>query len=708
LFRAELDLNQSLNQKIEGKSLLVEGIIASLPEQRGESIRFHLKILQIKDETGRLWATPGLTRLSWYGKHDDVRPGERWLLKVRLKRPYGFRNPGGFDYEGWLFRHGIRATGYVLSGANNKKIKAREGNSINRIRYILNENIEQTIEGNYVPLIKALALGNRSGITSQQWQILRNSGTSHLLAISGLHIGLIAGISFFLARWLWSTSILAVTFMPSTRFAALFSLIVASIYAAMAGFSVPTQRALVMLLLVMVAMFTYSRMAMSKIILLSLFIILVIDPFALFAADFWLSFCAISVIAYGMTCRPGQNSFWWRWGRVQVLTAIGLTPLLVLWFQQVPLLTVFANIIAVPWVGFVVVPCVLIGSILLVPVPFAGKWLLQLGASALHLLWPYLDWIAQSKFSVWYLPSPTYWSVLAAIVGVAILLMPRGLVGRWIGCLWFLPLLFPSTTELDDGDFRFTLLDVGQGLAAVVETRARVLVYDTGARFSDRFDAGNAVLVPFLGQYGHHSIDTLIISHGDNDHIGGVKALFEKFHIDRLLTSVPELLEYPGKEMCSDGQGWQWNGVKFRIFHPGPGDNLSGNNRSCVLKVSSEGQAVLIAGDIEESSEQRIVGKYAEKLHANILVAPHHGSNTSSTTEFIKAVAPAYVLFSVGYRNRFGFPKEDIIYRYQATGAHIMETAQEGAIQFEKEGNGLTVMSYRPEYRRFWHTSTDD
>ena len=286
--------------------------------------------------------------------------------------------------------------------------------------------------------------------------------------------------------------------------------------------------------------------------------------------------------------------------------------------------------------------------------------------------------------------------------------MPRGLPARWIGCLWLIPLLFPATTQLEDNDFRFTLLDVGQGLAAVVETREHTLVYDTGARFSERFDAGNAVLVPFLRQYGVRQIDTLIISHGDNDHIGGAEALFDQFPVKRLLTSAPELFEHQGKEMCSDGQHWRWNGVEFRMLHPNPEDNFIGNNLSCVLKVSSMGLSVLISGDIETPAEHRILDAHMGKLRATVLVAPHHGSRTSSTPDFIDAVAPDYVLCAAGYRNRFGFPKEDIIELYRARGARIMTTAHEGAIRFEKRGDGYAIVSHRQENSRFWHTRTND
>jgi competence protein ComEC len=381
---------------------------------------------------------------------------------------------------------------------------------------------------------------------------------------------------------------------------------------------------------------------------------------------------------------------------------------LVLWFQQVSVLSVIANLIAVPWVGFVVVPCVLIGTILLIPAPIAGEGLLQLGYGALQLLWPLLEWIASRDANLWYLPSPMFWPTIASLIGIVILLMPRGLPARWIGCLWLLPLLFPATTQLEDNDFRFTLLDVGQGLAAVVETREHTLIYDTGARFSERFDTGNMVLVPFLRQYGIRQIDTLIISHGDNDHIGGSVALFNQFSVKRLLTSVPDLFEHQGKEMCRDGQYWRWNGVEFRILHPDPGDNFTGNNRSCVLKVSSMGLSVLFSGDIEAPAEHRIIDAYREKLRATVLVAPHHGSRTSSTLEFIDAVVPDLVLCSAGYRNRFGFPKEDIIGRYRARGARIMTTAQEGAIRFEKRGSGHTVVSYRQENEKFWHTQTNE
>jgi competence protein ComEC len=458
-----------------------------------------------------------------------------------------------------------------------------------------------------------------------------------------------------------------------------------------------------MLSLVMAFNLASLKLPPSRIISLALLLVLVIDPFTLLSAAFWLSFSAILIITYGMTARVNSRGLWWRWGRVQYLVAVGLTPLLTFWFHQVPLSSICANLIVVPWVSFITVPLVLLGSLMLwLNIQF-GSWLLDLAMKSIDLFWPLLEILSQFEFSVFYLAEPGPAALIAAVIGVLLILMPTGLPGRWIGLVWLLPLLLPVADKAETGEARLSLLDVGQGLAAVVETRNHLLLFDTGPRYSDNFDAGSAVIKPFLQRKNIRHVDMLVQSHGDNDHIGGLANILATVSVERILSSVPEQIEHSKVNDCRNGQVWEWDGVSFEILHPAGNTDLSGNNRSCVLKVSAGESAILLTGDIEAKAEYRILARDREKLAATILVAPHHGSLSSSTEKFIAAVQPEFVLFPVGYRNRFGFPKQDIIRRYQERGIVSMDSARDGAIEMRIGTGDFTIRRYRQNARRFWH-----
>lgn len=705
LLRAELILADRLEREIEGQTLTAIGQVVSLPEQNADHLRFEFKIRSLIDATGRTWPVPGKVRLSWYKTTAMMAPGEIWNLQVRLKRPHGFMNPGGFDYERWLFQHRIRATGYVVDSPENRQTGAVEGEYIDRLRQRLKRKVNTFLqEDSHAGLITALGLGDRSLIHTAERETLIRTGTNHLLAISGLHIGLVAGLVFFLARRAWSVGQLPL-YLAAPRFAALAGILAAVGYALLAGLSIPTQRSFIMVTVVMMSFLVYRRYAFSQVISIALLLVLVLDPFAVMDPGMWLSFTAIAIIAYGMGCRSGDNNLWWRWGRVQLLMAIGLLPLLLLWFQQVSLVGILANLVAIPWVSLVVVPLVLSGTVLINLSVSLGGLLLTAADFSLSLLWSFLQWLGGLDIAVWHQAAPSLWALLAGLGGVIILLQPHGLPARWLGLLWLLPVILPIKDRPGENEIWITLLDVGQGLAAVVHTRGHTLVYDTGARFSATFNAGEAVLVPYLRQTGTGRIDTLVIGHGDNDHIGGARDLLAAFPETPVLTSVPEKLDHAHIGRCHDGQSWHWDGVSFQMLHPDPGDgDQRGNNQSCVLKISTEHGRILLTGDIEKQAENRLLGKYGEQLAATVLIAPHHGSKTSSTPAFIAAVDPELVLFPTGYRNRFNLPNEDIIARYAARDVTIYDSARHGAILIRLEQSGMVVESYRHQARRFWHT----
>lgn len=701
LAHAHAQMYHRLPTDVQGQSLTVTGQVISLVDVEPRRQRFEFAVASWPEsvQTGRL---PRHIRLSWYTPEASIRAGETWRLRIRVRRPHGFLNPGGFDYERWLFSRGIRATGYVRRSGVNQQLAAAPAGLLTW-RASLAERIASRLDGGRgAALVTALAIGDRSGLSQADWDVLRATGTSHLLAISGLHIGLVAGLAFFACRWLWSCFPAACRWLPAQRAAMLLSLPPALAYAALAGFALPTQRALIMLIIVAVTLLARRRHVSADVLLLALLGVLIWDPLAVLAAGFWLSFLAVAVILWGMGWRLPQTGLWWQYGRIQCLIAVGMLPLLLFWFQQYPLFSALANIIAVPWVSLLVVPPILIGLLLLAVLPAAGGQLLVLAEWSLMQLWPGLEWIGGLDFGVLSQPAPRPVLLAAGLAGAALLLLPRAIPGRWLGLFWLLPLLWPQQSRPAHGDYRVAVLDVGQGLAMVVETSAHVLVYDTGARFSDSFNAGDAVVVPYLRARGHDAVDMLIVSHGDNDHIGGAVALTQALAVDQSLSSVPEALPVDSGH-CRRGQDWSWDGVDFEILHPPAAMAGKDNDHSCVLRVASPAGMTLMPGDIEAGAEHQLIEYAADKLAADLLIAPHHGSSSSSTPRFIRTVQPDYTVFSTGYRNRYHFPDSDIIQRYRASDISLLNTAHAGAVLFDIEQNGTRISRTRRLQRRFWH-----
>jgi competence protein ComEC len=714
-FVAQTLLDGALDPRLEGQDVLVTGIIASLPERRDRGVRFQLAPERLHWQ-GIEQAVPGRLLLNWYGAAPLLRVGERWQLQVRLKRPHGFMNPGGFDYEAWLFRQGIRAKGYVRTPkgvpAPNRRLAATDTYPVERLRQTLRERLNATLSTQPLRgILIALAIGDRQQITSRHWEVLTRTGTSHLVAISGLHVGLVAGFAFFAVRRLWRLSARAVLWWPAAKAGALAGLLAAVVYAMLAGFSVPTQRALIMIAVVMLATILQYRTRPSNLLALALLLVLILDPMAVLAAGFWLSFGAVAVILYGMSGRLGGGSrwrrWWWQWGRVQWLVALGLLPLLVLLFGQASLVAPLANLAAVPWVSLLTVPLTLAGTLVLWLWPGLGEVLLGLAGWSVEILWWWLEALGDWRFAHWRLPSSPVWAVVAAVVGVVWLLAPQGLPARWVGGIWLLPLVLVRPDGIPLGEAHFALLDVGQGLAAVVRTQEHVLVFDAGPRFASGFNSGEAVVAPYLHAYGARHIDLLMVSHADNDHRGGVEGLVAQVPVQRIVSSAPERLAPLSAGPCRAGMRWEWDGVQFEILHPDatmPRSGRQANNRSCVLRVQAGGGSVLLSGDIEQAAEQVLVARGAA-LAADVLVVPHHGSRTSSSEAFLTAVAPRFALFPVGYRNRYGFPKPDVVARYRRREVGLFDTAHHGAIEIRLGGeDGIgRIETYRQRAARYWH-----
>lgn len=696
----------SLAPELEGKKLLITGYIASIPEFKTHHISF-----KFKTETVGNIRTAAKLKLSWYGKYPEkLHAGDKWQLLVRLKRPHGTLNPGGFDLEKNLFAQHVRGTGYVITGESNNSNKALNSHwyryPLTRLRQYLITKMQQVLkQDELASIIVALVAGAASEITQKQWTVMRNTGTSYLVAISGLHVGLVASIVLVLVQFLWRQSKRLPLILPAREAGIIAGLAVGFIYGAISGFSIPTQRALVMLVMFSLAALLRRNTQLWNAWLWSLFIVLLIDPLAELTIGFWLSFTAVAAILYasGWRIRQPMTHFGKFW-RMQLIVTIGLLPLTLFFFQQFSLTTLIANFIAMPGVCLVVVPISLLGGLCLLFFNWLGEWILIFSAKLLHLIWWWLSLISSFSGGSWYHPIYNWWILITASIGVLLLFAPRGFPAKYLGIIWILPLFFYTPGKPNKNEVWFTLLDVGQGLAAVVQTANHVLLYDTGPKFLEH-DVGVSIIIPYLRFQGIKAIDAMIVSHGDSDHIGGADSILKAIPVNSILSSVPEKFSPGVADFCVAGQKWHWDGVNFEILSPPSNKQFTGNEASCVIKITQGTKSILLVGDIEHEAEDLLVKQYNSNLQSSILIAPHHGSATSSSQSLIDFVRPKYVLFSIGYKNRFRFPHRAVVARYIHAGAELLNTAQSGAItfKFSDKSDILLPITYREKARRFWH-----
>lgn len=702
-------LSKKLDHELENEEITVLGYVASLPSLDSFYLQFEFSVIQITDGHGQTRTGPDKIRLNWYRPYPLVVPGEKLRLIVKLKSPHGYINPGGFDYEAWLFQQRILATGYVRknitdSGQHDSQF------SIHTLRYFLRDKLANILDDSAVSgLIPALIIGDRSNMNRDQWQVLSATGTSHLLAISGLHIGLIAGFAFFLMRWVWSLWYQGACLLPAQKVASCVSVVAALFYAMLAGFTIPTQRALIMITVAILFGFMSRRLSASYIYAIALLSVLLIDPLAVLSGGFWLSFAAVFLILVAMNNRlenVGRLNSIRQWGRLQIYIYAGLIPFLIIWFNQFPLLSLIANSVAIPWVTLICIPIIMSGIPVLLLNEAAGMFILSMGNEGLKALWFFLQYLASIEIAQIAMPQPSWLALLLASAGLGLFFVPTALPGRWLAVIYLLPLFLAQNKIMNNGEFEVIVLDVGQGLASVVKTRDHLLLYDTGPGFSTGFNTGWSVIIPYLKYSGFRRLDMIVLSHGDSDHIGGLADVMAAVEFNKLLTSVPDKIGSSRAEQCLAGQKWEWDDVHFEILSPYNDYNLSGNNASCVLKISNDQHAVLFTGDIESRAEIRLIEQYRDILDVDVLVAPHHGSATSSSPALIRATSPDHVIFPTGYLNRFKFPRQEVIERYENHGTKILNTAHDGAISIQFGINATSIVKQREKSLRYWHNNT--
>lgn len=729
-------LNQNLPKLLENRHLVITGTVSGLPQPFEEGTRFQFRVEKASLDRQRV-SIPDNLMLTWGRKYHrtslsrtpDIQPGQRWQLNVRLKRPHGNANPDGFDYELWLLEQGIRATGYVNNDPRlpdkNVLIDSFDPtpmNWVNRVRSVLRERIYRALpDGEYAGVIVALVIGDQKAISQSDWEIFNRTGISHLVAISGLHITMISSLFALLAGALWRRSFFTgkqcPLILPAQKAAAIAGVVMALAYVALAGFGVPARRTLCMIIIVAVALWTGRLTRFSHTLLAAAGIICLFDPWALLQPGFWLSFGAVGMILYATSGRTGKidenpsrlSRFRHSLSMVaatQWVVTIGLVPLTMLFFGRISVIGPVANALAIPLVSTVVTPLALTGSILPEPV---NATVLTVAHFLTKVLAMFLGWLSSFSFAVWTAPAPSFYLILFAMAGTLWMLAPKGWPHRYLGALCWLPLLLLTPVHPDYGEAGMTVFDVGQGSSILIETQKHRLLFDTGPVYSSDSNAGDRVVIPYLTSRGIDSLDTIVVSHADSDHSGGLLSLIRKLPVTAIYSSIaPDSTlgqVLPDNRPCVDGQAWEWEGVRFEMLHPSSNDYLDENNKtnelSCVLKVSTSKYSVLLTGDIGKKEEEKLVHRLGEKLKSDILMAPHHGSNSSSTWPFLFAVKPDYAIYQVGYLNPYRHPDYRAESRYELLGIKTFRTDTDGAISI-LFGDDMRIGQYRKTDARYW------
>ena len=736
---AQHTLAQTLPKELEGTDITVIGTIDSLPFRFERGVRFNFAVEHAADSSGAALTVPSKLSLGWYSAFGaderqpvaEVKPGERWQMTVRLRRPHGNANPFGFDYEVWLLEQNLRATGTVRPDENSSQKNHRItpfvvsfSNVVERSRGWLRDRIFAALPDKpFAGVIVALVVGDQREISQSDWKIFNRTGIGHLISISGLHITMIAGLFAAVVLALWRRSFFTRAqlplLLPAQKAAALAGALIALLYVLLAGFGVPAQRTLYMLSVVAVALWLDRITSVSHVLCIALGVVVVLDPWAVLWPGFWLSFGAVAIILYASVGRTRHHSAvalsrrqHWQAelksaAHTQYVVTLGLVPLTMLLFGQTSLVSPIANAVAIPLISLIVTPLSLAGSLL--PAPLSN-WLLGVANLLVEWLALALTWLSELPAAVWAAPVPPWWIFGLAFIGTLWLLAPRGWPLRWIGMAGWLPLVLNAQTHPNEGEMSVTAFDVGQGMAVLIETAHHRLLYDTGPSYSPESDGGNRVILPYLKARGIGALDDIIISHNDNDHSGGAMSIFEEMQVGAVFSSLsfdsPIVQAAPAHRRCVVGQSWTWDGVQFEILHPSAvsyeSTKWKPNARSCTLKVTLGAHSILLAGDIEAVQEAELIESSAGKLHASVLLAPHHGSGTSSTLPFLQAVQPELALFQVGYRNRYHHPKPEVFERYGALGIKRLRNDDSGAISLNF-GAAIAVSEYRREHDRYWY-----
>ncbi len=744
--RASVFLSDALDAGLEGRDVAVTGVIAAMPQRNEAGLRFRLDVESAQWQ-GQPIHLPPRIYLGWYSgvfggggmvgelqrQPAPLEAGERWQMTVRLKAPHGARNPHGFDHELWLWEQGLQATGYVRSGPKDpmpQRVTQTGWHPVERARQQVRDQIfERVAERKYAGLIAALVVGDQNAIDRADWDIFRATGVAHLMSISGLHVTMFAWLAALVVGWLWRRSERLCLWVPAPSAALLGGVLLATTYAFFSGWGVPSQRTVLMLATVGLLRLSGKQWPWPHVWLLACAVVVAMDPWALLQAGFWLSFVAVGVlfatdsgavpasttidVGARTAAAPGRPKQGWTpsgGSAAQAMASVGamfreqwvitlaLTPLTLLLFGQVSVVGLVANALAIPWVTLVVTPLAMLGALV------TPLW--DVAAVAIAALAWYLQLLAALPFALVSVAQAPLWAGAAGLVGGLLLAMQLPWSLRLMGLPLLLPVLLWQAPRPLAGQFELLAADIGQGNAVIVRTASHALVYDAGPRFSRDSDAGHRVLVPLLRALDL-PLDKLVLSHRDSDHVGGALAVLAMQAQAELLSSIEdehELQRVRKATRCVAGQRWRWDGVDFEVLHPRAADYAvpnKSNAMSCTLRISNGRQSALLAGDIEQAQEARLVAEGA-LLPVDVLLVPHHGSKTSSSAAFLDAVQPQIALVQAGYRNRFGHPAEPVLQRYAERHIRVLDSPHCGAATWQS-AQPHDVKCQRTQGLRYWH-----
>ncbi len=770
-------LAQQWPDALAGEPVLITGRVDSLPQISSWGQRFEVEVASVEQGgrrwgAGQRWLLPGVVdqamvparvSLSWsepgsfvplpakpsgHGPSQArelpdipaahrVVPGQVWRWTARLSPPRGLSNPGGFDAELWMFDRGLRAQGKVLTRDAPAPLLVRpvswgSPGLLERWRMTLRDRVLAHVHDPQLSgLIIGLTIGEQSAITPTDWEVLRETGTAHLAAISGAHVTMMGWMVSFLTGHWWRRSWARMHWLPTPVASRLAGFMGALLYAFLSGWGVPAQRTVIMLAVVTGLQLSSRRWPWPLVLLLAAVVVTVLDPWALLQAGFWLSFAAVGLLMLSGRDEQAPPGLPWHarlklaagalW-RTQWVASLGLAPLSLVFFQQVSVVGLLANAVCIPVFTVVITPLCMIGLV----VPAVWNAL----APLVHATMATLAWLAQWSWASVAGASVAGWAAALGLLAGAWMLSPVPWRWRAVALPALLPLLWPTgwSQPLPPppmGQMDVLAVDIGQGTSVLVRTARHALLYDAGPRISEEVDAGQRVLVGMLRSLGVRRLDELMISHGDNDHVGGAASVVKAVRVSALRTSLEaghELMQVldadgnrPPHTDCVAGQHWVWDGVRFEVLHPTAEDwqgraRISDNNMSCVLRIQPEGSthSLLLTGDIEKAREAALVRRLGHTLASEVLVVPHHGSRTSSTAGLLQAVRPALAVIQAGANNRYGHPHATVVSRYQAQGVPVVETARCGAWRWRTaEGSAATQgRCRRDDIRRYWHATS--
>lgn len=678
-------LDDRLDGSLSGSIMTVEGVVSGLPESQPDYTRFRFT----PDPVAGQRPLPGALMVYWYRENPDLSIGERWRLKLRLRPPWGRVNFQGPDREKWLFSSGIGALATVQAG---ERMAGASGFQypVQRLRAHVREKMATLVKNERARgVVQALSIAERSGLLSSDRQVLMATGTSHLLAISGLHVGLAAIGGIWASRLLFSILPNPLFSILGLRASLACGVLVAVAYAGLAGWGVSTQRALLMIAVGVAGLLSIRTIAPWQSYLLAMAAVVLIDPLAPLGTGFWLSFLAVLVLLILFVPRGGRSAWWKAMLMAQAGIMMAMLPAGVHWFQIITPLGFLANMVAIPWVSLIVVPLTLFGVFLLLFSDGVAGLLLSLAGHSSQVLLLVLEYLSRLQGALPVVAPPAIPVLLLGWLGGLLCLLPGGMSLRWIGPFLMLPLILPPSERTGNGSLLLEVMDAGQGTAVLLSTANHTLLYDSGPGDGQQQNLVAPVISPALARLGRSAPERIVISHGDLDHAGGIGELALRYPQAQWNVNLP--LPSGSFPDCRNGLAWTWDGFEFEALHPSIGLPYLGNDSSCVLGVRGKAGSVLLAGDVSSTVEKRLQNTVLEPYR--VLLVPHHGSLTSSGEEFIAAVRPEVAIATAALGNRFGFPRPEVKQRYVEAGSQFWSTGDCGALRLRMAADGEILAS---------------